>query len=468
MKKFLPVIFVLLLVTLACVGLPKKRKVTPVPPLPTEEPTPTMVPPTVTPRPTTVPPTKVPPAAVPTEENDEPIKAEMPETSGFSSGAELVYEDDFSNPKQSWDLSSTDAVIRTFEDGAFVMNLLEPSYDSWNTIPGKVFHGEVVLDVDFRSDKELPDDMVAGFVCGFLDNDNFHAIGVGPDGWMEIVEYKDGERNRLFSANDQAPLFAGGTHLTGVCSPTRLTLYVNWVEVGTVKVDALPAGTTGLFGATYENGNAKLIFDNLMIAEGPYFPPENMDTRLGEAGQLLLNENFSNVNSGWDVRTTDNGSVTEYSNNQYHMLVSAPNFDLWSNPNDFSVDQDVIVDVDVKLGSNPGESTAAILCNYNTNTDGDFIVAGIDGQGYAQIYEYVDKKITWLYTSEFPIPLKPDVNHLTAHCIGSQVSLIVNRTLVGSVSSSVTKRGNVGLLAGTFEKGTADFLFDNFTVYSVK
>ena len=463
MKKYSPIIFVLLLVTLACVGLPKKQKVTPVPPLPTEEPTPTMVPPTATPRPTTAPPT-----AVPTEKIDEPVKEEMPDMDGYSSGSALIYGDDFSDPKQDWESSSTEAVIRTFEDGAFVMNLLDSNYDSWNTVPDRVFNREIVLDVDFQSDEDLPDDVVVGFVCGFVDNDNFNLIAVGPDGWMEIAEYKDGERNRLFSINDQARLYAGGTHLTGVCSPTQLTLYANWVEVGSTKIDALPAGRVGLFGGTYENGNAKLVFDNFMISEGPYIQPEEMDAHLGEVGKLLFEDDFSDEDTNWDVRTIDDGSLTEYLNNEYHMLVNVPNFDLWSNPNDFSVSQDVIVDVDVKLGSDPGESMAAILCNYDMDTHDDFIVAGIDGQGYAQIYEYVDREINWLYTSLFPIPLDPEINHLTAHCIGSEVALLVNNTLVGSASSSVTKRGNVGLLAGTFETGTGDFLFDNFTVHTVK
>jgi hypothetical protein len=120
------------------------------------------------------------------------------------------------------------------------------------------------------------------------------------------------------------------------------------------------------------------------------------------------------------------------------------------------------------MGSTPGDGSAAIICNYDMSTHGDFTVAAIDGEGYAIIYERVGGEINSLFTSETPIKLNPEINHLSAHCIGSSVTLLVNHQIVGSATTNVPSPGNVGLLSGTYENSNADFYYDNFVVYASK
>jgi hypothetical protein len=477
MKKLLPVLFVLVLASIACVGLPRKATPTSVPPLPTEIPTsipPTPVPPTPTDLPTPIPPTAVPPTdgpaptkVVPTQKPVVPTE-QLPETSGhfvgYANGTEIVYEEDFSNPKQDWELSSSDVIKRSYENGEFLLHLIEPEFDGWNFIPDATYTDDVILDVDVRGGQNFPEDAVAGFVCGLVDNENFYGMGLGSDGWMEIIEYKNDERTRLYSSSDVVPLNPAGTHLTGVCTQSKLELYADSQLVGSVDIPGLPAGTAGLFGASHEGGDAKIYFDNLVVSKGPYSPDES----LGRRGTQLLRDDFSNENTNWDVRTADNGSLSAYENGEYHMKVFAINYDLWSNPNDFVNAGDVIVDVDVKMGDNPLDNTAAIICNYDMDTHGDFGVAGVNGEGYAQIYEYVGGEISWLFTSETPVALNPQLNHLTVHCIGSSITLLVNNRLIGSAVTNVNEVGNVGLLTGSFENIPADFLYDNFEVYSAQ
>jgi hypothetical protein len=57
------------------------------------------------------------------------------------------------------------------------------------------------------------------------------------------------------------------------------------------------------------------------------------------------------------------------------------------------------------------------------------------------------------------------VNRLSAACIAELLIFYVNGELVGSALDSDFPRGDVGLLAGSFEQGGVEVLFDNFVVY---
>jgi hypothetical protein len=473
-KKLLPVF-------LACVGPTQKVEPTPVPPLPTEIPTPispTAVPATPTDVPTPIPPTLVPPTETPVPTIVEPtptsiITNTQPIEQGIFipkivSGTEVVFEDDFTDSSLDWPERSSERITRAFVDGEFYMNVVSDRRQGWNYVLDAVYNHDVVLDVDVRGGMDFPEDGEAGFVCGFEDGDNFYAMSVGAHGYIEFFRYLDNERERLYEAYDVLPLDPAGTHLTGVCTQSELSLYVNWQLVGTYAIDGLPAGTAGLVGGSNDTGNVELYFDNFIISKGPYVFADGTNPSLGQRSELLLMDDFSNENSGWDVRTTDDGGFTTYENGEYRMNVIETNHDAWSNPNDDVITGNVIVDVEVRMGSNPGDGIAAILCNYNMSTNGDFTVIGIDGEGYGRIYDYIDRDTVDLFKSESPITLNPQVNHLTAHCIDSMVTLLVNNQLIASTFTNAPKADNVGLLSGTYDYGVTDFYYDNFEVYSIR
>jgi hypothetical protein len=57
------------------------------------------------------------------------------------------------------------------------------------------------------------------------------------------------------------------------------------------------------------------------------------------------------------------------------------------------------------------------------------------------------------------------VNEIVAECIGDQLVLHVNGELVDDVRDGTFASGDVGLMAGTYEKVGVDIRFDNFAVY---
>lgn len=388
--------------------------------------------------------------------------------SGVVSGMEVVFEDDFSNSKLPWPKSNDELSMRDFLNGEFLMHIVDQQYTSWNYVPDVVFDHDVVLDVDLRSGANFPIDAMAGFVCGLEDEDNFFTVMVDGSGTVKFLRFLDAKWERLYYEYDAIPLNPAGVHLTGVCSQTEISLYADWQLVSTYAIDGLPIGTAGLIGGVYDTANVKLYFDNFYISKGPYIFSDGMNTPLNQRDDLLFFDDFSDENSGWDVRTMDDGGFSAYENGEYRIKVIKTNHDAWSNPNDALITGNVIVDVDVRMGDNPGDGIAAIACNYNMSTNDDFAVLGVDGEGYARIYEWVAGEMKQLFKAEMPIELKPKLNHLTAHCIDSTVTLLVNGQLVATATTNAPQADNVGLVAGTYEYGVTDFYYDDFMVFSVR
>ncbi len=55
-------------------------------------------------------------------------------------------------------------------------------------------------------------------------------------------------------------------------------------------------------------------------------------------------------------------------------------------------------------------------------------------------------------------------NHLRADCIGDTLKLHANGIMLGAVQDTDFHSGDVGLIAGTFDKPGTEVRFDNFSV----
>ncbi len=56
------------------------------------------------------------------------------------------------------------------------------------------------------------------------------------------------------------------------------------------------------------------------------------------------------------------------------------------------------------------------------------------------------------------------INHLQADCQGNTLRFYVNETPIALVQDFDFTNGDVGILAGTFEEGGLDVIFDDFVV----
>jgi hypothetical protein len=182
-----------------------------------------------------------------------------------------------------------------------------------------------------------------------------------------------------------------------------------------------------------------------------------------EPGEVLFQDDFSNPSSGWQ-RASTAGGILDYDGGGFRFLVTAPDFNFWSVPGkSFS---NVIMDVDVARLTGPVENRMGLICRYSDSNNYYFFV--ISSDGYYGIGKVVGGQLSligqteMLYTPAIQQGLV--VNHLQAQCVGDQLIFYINDSPMPLASDAALTKGDVGLLAGTFDQPDVDVVFDNFVV----
>lgn len=181
-------------------------------------------------------------------------------------------------------------------------------------------------------------------------------------------------------------------------------------------------------------------------------------------GNILFQDDFSDVDSGWDRSSFDSG-LTDYERNGYRILVSETNYSAWANPSrNFS---DVSVEVEARKIGGDDDNEFGIICRH-ANVD-NYYVATISSDGFYGFLVRKDGESLELLNMENMLPsdsinLGDASNLIRLDCVGSTLTLYVNGDFVGETVDSFIGAGDVGLYAGTFSIPGTDILFDNFVV----
>jgi hypothetical protein len=182
------------------------------------------------------------------------------------------------------------------------------------------------------------------------------------------------------------------------------------------------------------------------------------------AAKPLFSDDFSDPSSGWD-RVNDEEGINDYSNGGYRIFVNKLNWYFWSNPGlQFT---DVVIDVDAQKTAGPDENDYGIICRYQDEQNFYFFTIGSDG--FYSISKILNGEESLIGMNEMQfndtsIKLGGVPNHLKAECVGSNLTLTVNGTVLADVKDTELTSGDVGLIAGTYDKPGVDILFDNFVV----
>lgn len=183
---------------------------------------------------------------------------------------------------------------------------------------------------------------------------------------------------------------------------------------------------------------------------------------------LPYTDAFDDPGSGWIVGER-NGSQVGYQDGEYAISVEEPYTNAWGI---LPIDQaDVIIEVDAYPATGTLANDYGVMCRYNNGT---FYYFAITADGFAAIILF-DENANQTFTVLTPssgmmasyeaIHTGSEGNHIRAECIGNQLTLTVNgQQILQAIHHSITRPGDVGLVAGTFEAGGVQVNFDNFSV----
>lgn len=167
-------------------------------------------------------------------------------------------------------------------------------------------------------------------------------------------------------------------------------------------------------------------------------------------GSILYQDDFSNQNSGWDVGGGDSVD-RRYANGSYEIEVFTDNYYAWANPGrSFS---NLIITTTAQAVESTGEGDYGVLCRYQ-DTD-NFYALEISEDGYYSIWKAEDGEfialVDWEYSPAVPQDGSPVT--ITAACIGKSLSLAANGVQLARVFDDSFASGDIGLIAGTWERG---------------
>jgi hypothetical protein len=182
------------------------------------------------------------------------------------------------------------------------------------------------------------------------------------------------------------------------------------------------------------------------------------------SGSVLFQDDFSDPSSGWARRSEAAQGSLDYTGGVYRILVSADHLMLWSGPGlEFT---DLRLEVDAMRVAGPEDDDYGFVCR--SQDPANFYFLAISSDGYYGIGKVVDG-VPGLIHAQAMAPNEAirqgnAQNHLRADCIGEQLSLYANGTLLARVEDPDFRSGEAGLMAGTLGSAGTEVYFDNFTV----
>jgi|WetSurMetagenome_2_1015567.scaffolds.fasta_scaffold220083_2 hypothetical protein len=183
-------------------------------------------------------------------------------------------------------------------------------------------------------------------------------------------------------------------------------------------------------------------------------------------GTTYFHDDFSNTTSGWD-QTSGKDGATEYTDGQYRMYAALPNYLLWANPQKL-FPADVIVDVIASKRAGPDNNAFGILCRYQDA--GNYYALVMSSDGHAGIAKVQGGQGPMMISGSQMEPKSAiqkgnAINLLRAECVGKNLKLFVNDSLVAATTDDTfLVNGDAGLWLGSYEDPGTEIFFDDFLV----
>jgi hypothetical protein len=188
-------------------------------------------------------------------------------------------------------------------------------------------------------------------------------------------------------------------------------------------------------------------------------------------GIVLLEDDFSNSNSGWGIGTDTDSSV-EYANDGLQMLVFQTNYLTWSTPNATDY-QNVHVEVTAIHNDTNPYTAFGVICNELENT-ASFYYFVITPSGQYAIAKAEVGQTDFFFTNDDQwgssdlISRNAASYRIGANCGNGTLTLYVDGQQIDSVSDSTYTTGRVGLITWSSDEApSADIVFDDFEVTSL-
>ena len=196
----------------------------------------------------------------------------------------------------------------------------------------------------------------------------------------------------------------------------------------------------------------------------PTFPSVVTVTTIPQVGSILLEDDFEDPASGWEIGDYDTGSVG-YNGGVYVVTALGNRETMWGTAGR-SFDN-VIIEVDTtQVSAGPkNDNDYGVVCREQGNGDGYHML--ISGDGYYAIAKAEAGSFSWLvdWAGSDAIRQGNATNRIRAVCDGPTLTLSANGQRLATAEDTTFASGDIALTATSYEDAPTEIHFDNLTVY---
>ncbi len=188
---------------------------------------------------------------------------------------------------------------------------------------------------------------------------------------------------------------------------------------------------------------------------------EPVGTDFNPSGQVILEDDFSDANSGWQV-VTESVGFAKYQSGRLAINTQPVNYMFWSiYTNDEYSDIQVTVDAAILQESGLGEF--GIICNFQDSDN--FYALSVSEDGYYAIYKYVSGDYQEVVSFTFTDLIdQGEPATITATCADGTLSLAYNDILMAEAEDTSFRSGYIGLFVSTWDAPNLTVGFDDVVV----
>ncbi len=179
----------------------------------------------------------------------------------------LLFEDDFSAPRNGWLTEIAPEAEKAYEAGEFRIALYQREFSAWTFPQPPRDLADFAIEVDARR-VSGPSDNEFGVLTRYQDaTDEFYLFAISSDGTYAVQKYRGDKWYHLaqWTASDAVKQGEAVNRLRVTCQGSKLRFYVNGESLVQVEDASFRAGSIGLLASSGDRGGVVIAFDNLRV-----------------------------------------------------------------------------------------------------------------------------------------------------------------------------------------------------------
>ncbi|HEX9331903.1 MAG TPA: SH3 domain-containing protein [Anaerolineales bacterium] len=399
-----------------------------------------------------------------------PASVETTPTTAPVSGANVLYQDDFTDPVTGWPEDKFDNYFIGYHEPEYYhIEITSPNYKSTVFEPKKQSFGDVTLELQVLTvSKKTAETGDFRYGLAFRrSGDQYYAFTISPrtKKWYVLKNSPNALTVLAEGTEDSIHDLDTDDALRVDAQGANFFFHINDHLVGQVTDAEYAKGEVGFYVETLDATNAHIHFDTLVIRNFEAPPPQE------EAAAMLYQDDFTNPSTGWPEKKFDNYFIGYHEPEYYHVEITSPNYKTTVFEPEKKSFGDATIELQVFTVSKKTAATGDFRYGLAFRRSGDqyyaFTISPRTKKWYV-LKSSPNELVVLAEGTEDSIHDLDTADTLRVDAQGSNFLFHINDKLVSQVTDADYPEGEVGFYAETFDATNIHIHFDELTIREVE